>query len=421
MRLLNVQTLKLETFFGALPPRYAILSHTWEEEEVLYADIQDPAAPFPTNRLGASKVKESCEQAKRYGFDYIWIDTCCIDKTSSAELSESINSMFAWYRQADICFAYLADIDTPNATSKVSIEKSRWFTRGWTLQELLAPRQVIFYNSQWSEIGRREPDAVTPDNSLFLEVLVKATGIPSSILCRFDADPCGLSDFDGEGRHDMRLFNGTCQVCSRKDTFPVFLNERFSNAQKMSWAARRVTTRREDQAYCLLGLFSVNMSLLYGEGDNAFLRLQEEIIRKSDEASLLAFNHSAINFGELQRLAGNLLAPSAHYFEDSPIRLSPSSRSQSMHRITVDSKTIGLRLFICPDDGRSKSQFWLGILPSCYEDDLAARPALLLERVSYDDTLFIKVLVREITVRPVITEINIKQNALGKLSHPFLA
>lgn len=414
MRLLNVRTLKLESFFGKQPPPYAILSHTWEQEELLYADIQDPAAPFPVLKIGAYKVKKSCTQALQHGFDYIWIDTCCIDKTSSAELSESINSMFAWYRHADICFAYLGDIDVPYATVKVPVERSRWLTRGWTLQELIAPRQVIFYNNRWKEIGRREPDAAIFDNSQFLSVLAKATGIPSSVLCRRGAGPCALRNLfeqATEEQHDMRLYNGICQVCSGRDTFPAFLKERYSNAQKMSWAARRVTTRRDDQAYCLLGIFEVNMPLLYGEGDVAFIRLQEEIMRKSDDSSLLAFDHfkleSPWKTGEL-----GLLAPSARFFEDSAIRLPRSSRMQTMNRITVDSKLIGLRLLMCPDDGSYSSRFWLGILPCRYEHDLAARPALVLESVSHDDAILSRVLVKEVIVRPVTTELHIEERSI---------
>ncbi|KAM7195915.1 Heterokaryon incompatibility protein (HET) domain containing protein [Naviculisporaceae sp. PSN 640] len=427
MRLLNVHTLKLETFFGEMPPRYAILSHTWEEEELLYADIQDPAASFPTHKRGAQKVLQSCKKAQELVLDYIWVDTCCIDKTSSAELSESINSMFAWYRQAAKCFAYLADIYVPNATSELSIRESRWFTRGWTLQELIAPRQVIFYNHQWLEIGRREPDATNSYSKRFLDILVEATGMPSSLLCRMDAGLCALGGSYGRvnriiKEHDMRLYYGTCQVCHQADTLPLFLKETFSNAQKMSWAARRVTTRREDQAYCLLGLFGVNMPLLYGEGDLAFIRLQDEIMSNSDDSSLLAFDYFNPPHTPLMPVdPGLLLAPSACYFADSPMRLSRSVRTRTLSQIAVDSKTIGLRMFICPDDGRSKSRLWLGILPSRYQHDLATRPGLLLKSLSDDNTVFSRVLANIVKVQPVEMVIHVKQGSLygpGKLSHP---
>ncbi|KAK4207909.1 heterokaryon incompatibility protein-domain-containing protein [Rhypophila decipiens] len=413
MRLLNARTLKLESFFGTQPPPYAILSHTWEQEEVLFADIQDKKTPFPDHKLGAYKVKKSCTQARQLGFDHVWIDTCCIDKTSSAELSESINSMFAWYRQADICFAFLGDVNDTNSAVKATVEGSRWFTRGWTLQELVAPRQVIFFDSQWKEIGRREPDGEV-NNSAFLDMLGRATRIPSSLLCRDAAGPCslgGLYQKANEKQHPMRLYHGTCQGCSRKDTLPMFLRDRFSNAQKMSWAARRVTTRREDQAYCMLGLFCVNMPLLYGEGEAAFIRLQEEILRKSDDPSLLAFDH--FNMGKAwYTVDTGLLAPSALSFQDSQIRLPRSSRIQTLNRMTLDSKTISLHLLLCPDNGRSRSRLWLAILPCRYEDDLAARPALLLESVSHDNTVFSRVLVKEITVRPVATELNIREKSI---------
>ena len=111
MRLLSTESLRLESFFRGSMPQYAILSHTWETEEVLFDDIRDPAQPLPTHKKGFLKLMCSCAQARRDGYRYIWIDTCCIDKSSSAELSESINSMFRWYANSARCYAYLGDID----------------------------------------------------------------------------------------------------------------------------------------------------------------------------------------------------------------------------------------------------------------------------------------------------------------------
>lgn len=131
MRLLNVHTLKLESFFNNLPP-YAILSHCWEEEEVIFCDLADSEAA--KTKQGIDKINKTCEQSAKDGLDYCWIDTCCIDKSSSAELSEAINSMFAWYKNSNKCYAYLSDVEGPH-----DFHRSKWFTRAWTLQELLAP------------------------------------------------------------------------------------------------------------------------------------------------------------------------------------------------------------------------------------------------------------------------------------------
>lgn len=189
-------------------------------------------------------------------FNRQWMDTCCIDKSSSAELSEAINSMFAWYQQADVCLVYLHDVDSsldPSTPGSVrnSLRSSDWFNRGWTLQELVAPSVVYFHGSDWRSIGSR---------TSLKAVLSEITSI------------------------DVDLFShGRLS--------------RYSIAQKMSWAAKRETTRVEDEAYCLMGLFDINMPLLYGEGRKAFRRLQEEIIRRSDDQSI--FVHASNDDGSI--------------------------------------------------------------------------------------------------------------------------
>ena len=152
MWLLNTTTLILEDFQSD-PPPYAILSHTWNKEEVLFQEIGSPECK---GKLRYQKLKLCCVQAKADGLQYVWVDTCCIDKRSSAELSEAINSMFRWYSKAHLCYAYLADVEL--LTEEVCLESfgaSRWFTRGFTLQELLAPMDLIFYDKHWSEIGSK--------------------------------------------------------------------------------------------------------------------------------------------------------------------------------------------------------------------------------------------------------------------------
>jgi hypothetical protein len=152
MRLLNTKTHELSVFVENFSPVYAILSHTWGSEEVLYHHITSGTKEW--HRLdGAAKVLKSCEIALSQGYYWIWIDTCCIDKSSSAELSESINSMFRWYEKSGICIAYLADISKDDFLA--GHQTSRWFSRGWTLQELIAPQTVGFWDSDWIYIDTR--------------------------------------------------------------------------------------------------------------------------------------------------------------------------------------------------------------------------------------------------------------------------
>ncbi|KAK6063021.1 het domain-containing protein [Seiridium cupressi] len=146
MRLLNVETLQLKTFLRNAP-KYAILSHTWGKEEILFEDIQRGDRRW-MSKQAASKLTGCCSKAKTHGYGHVWIDTCCIDKSSSAELSEAINSMYKWYQNSAVCCAYLGDL-----ASKVSLPKLAeclWFTRGWTLQELIAPNDVRLYGRDWS-------------------------------------------------------------------------------------------------------------------------------------------------------------------------------------------------------------------------------------------------------------------------------
>lgn len=254
MRLLHAQTLEFEDFASPeTTPKYAILSHTWGDEEVTYEDMR-VNRESAESKAGYQKIRGCAWQTLEDGLEYFWIDTCCIDKSSSAELSEAINSMFRWYQKAEVCYAYLIDIpsglgrladDQPKQRAwRAKFVSSRWFTRGWTLQELIAPRRLVFYASSWKRIATRQ---------MFANVIGDRTGIPGGILC----DPTELA--------------GT------------------SVAARMSWASDRQTSRPEDLAYCLMGLFDVNMPMLYGEGEKAFIRLQEEIIKTSDDMSIFAW------------------------------------------------------------------------------------------------------------------------------------
>ncbi|OOF95043.1 hypothetical protein ASPCADRAFT_507032 [Aspergillus carbonarius ITEM 5010] len=243
MRLLQVSDLKLVEFLPDSIPPYAILSHTWGKDEVLFEDILNNTA---TNKSAYVKVEGAAKQASANNLEYVWIDNCCIDKSSSAELSEALNSMFAWYENASVCYAYLSDVPSNVNVNDPASEftRSRWFTRGFTLQELLAPREVIFFSSAWEVIGKKTE---------LYEILSAITGIGIQYL-----------------RHKAPLSSA-------------------SIANRMSWVANRETSRPEDIAYCLLGIFNINMPLLYGERDRAFIRLQEEIMRQSDDQSIFAW------------------------------------------------------------------------------------------------------------------------------------
>jgi hypothetical protein len=264
MRLLNATNFELRDFLqGDIPP-YAILSHTWgdSQEEVLFQDMAD--LEKARMKPGFQKIDGCCRQARQ--FDWVWVDSCCIDKSSSAELSEAINSMFQWYKDSHICYAYLSDVVSSPALvwkSRPSsdFEYSRWFSRGWTLQELIAPDVLHFFNRDWENIATR---------ASFASILEKITGIPDRV-------------FHGED------ITKHCVL------------------EKMSWARTRKTTRIEDIAYSLLGLFDINMPLLYGEGTRAFTRLQEEILKTSGDYSLFAWEDD-------QNIVENIFASSPSQF-----------------------------------------------------------------------------------------------------------
>lgn len=280
MRLINVRSYKLETFLGSQTPPYAILSHTWGKHEISFEQMQSQGFPAelstdgmhtdPTD--GYMKIFYACQQARSDGLEYAWVDTCCIDKSSSAEISEAINSMFHWYRQAEFCYAYLSDVQRPENPGEVrsQFRHSKWFTRGWTLQELLAPMKLRFYCQEWQLIG--------PITALYATI-EDITGIKTLYL--------------------------------QKDWSP-FMFRHASIATRMSWASKRETTRLEDMAYSLLGIFDVNMPLLYGEGEKAFIRLQEEIMKQSDDETILAWGYGRA--GRNEYFEHGFLATSPRYF-----------------------------------------------------------------------------------------------------------
>ncbi|KAK4580400.1 hypothetical protein LTR86_000603 [Recurvomyces mirabilis] len=266
-------------FHGVLEPEkvtYAILSHRWyaEGKDVLFDDIANQHLTSVASREGWKKLNYASAQAAKDGIQYFWVDTCCIDRRNSAELSEAINSMYYWYKSAKCCYAYLWDIDpTCPDLSERSIDTTQpghhlqtfldsdWFTRGWTLQEMIAPPEVRFYGEAWNFIGTAERLAVP---------------------------------IAGKTRVAVEVLKGLANV------------HRYSIAQRMSWAANRTTTRIEDRAYSLLGLLGISMPMLYGERHNAFIRLQEEIIGHSGDDSILAWQPDS----NVDNSPGRLLAGS---------------------------------------------------------------------------------------------------------------
>ncbi|KAL8662320.1 MAG: hypothetical protein Q9202_004849 [Teloschistes flavicans] len=274
MRLLHTSTLTFREFFDSQVPDYAILSHRWTDHEVSFEEFpryreQDWGPEY-------AKIKDCCKHAQARGWQLVWIDTCCIDKRSSAELNEAINSMYRWYKGAEVCWAYLADVlitsdgydnDERLALRHAQFLASQWFTRGWTLQELLAPRELIFLDRNWKTIGSKK----------------------------------SLKDDVSQAAH-----------ITKRD-LTVYDARQLSIAKKLSWLSRRKTTRVEDMAYCMLGLCGVNMPLLYGEGERAFIRLQHEIIKTSDDESIFAW---FCRYGSDEQ-ASSILAPSPEAFKRS--------------------------------------------------------------------------------------------------------
>lgn len=243
MRLLNVNTLDFAEFVGDKVPRYAIASHRWYADE---PTVEALIYKYNTNSDGYRKVEQFCNFTIQWDPDihWLWIDTCCVDKKSSAELQEVINSMFRWYANAEVCFAFLHDVRPTTMGWRCvlgDLQRSVWFNRGWTLQELLAPQTVVFLNVDWEIIGHKGQFSSWPSENNLNEYIAATTGIPEEVLVDYS--------------HSKTL------------TYEV----------RMAWAARRTTTRIEDKAYCLLGIFDLYMPLIYGEGNAAHGRLLSEI------------------------------------------------------------------------------------------------------------------------------------------------
>ncbi|RFU79815.1 rna 3 -terminal phosphate cyclase [Trichoderma arundinaceum] len=334
MRLLNTKTLQFEQFsnhggYNTLlkkgsdlvgkraTPRYAILSHTWGEGEVILQDMQSRDRSAAKKKHGWRKLEDSCKRATRDGFDYIWIDTCCIDKTNAAELAEAINSMFQWYKDSALCYAFLEDCQGPLPYRKTSSSADipRWYSRGWTLQELIAPKIVHFYSMEWQFLGTKDTHAAE---------ISRVTGIDTYAL----------------GGGDV---------------------SRISVARRMSWVANRKTTRLEDMAYSVMGIFDISMPLLYGEGPKAFTRLQEEIMQKTDDQSVFCWNQvdAKGSFRGDNSEGNGLLAFSPSFFASASSIARFYSPRPGRRQTVVTSQGAVVNLLLCHDiSSRSNDGFF---------------------------------------------------------------
>ncbi|GAB7324341.1 hypothetical protein MBLNU13_g08297t1 [Cladosporium sp. NU13] len=277
MRVLDTKTLEFREFPDLPDKPYAILSHRWGSAEITYKKYRKSRDSIQ-RRAGYKKVVDFCRIARQRDFRYAWVDTCCIDKRSSAELSEAINSMYRWYKESTECYVYLEDYRFWDPSPLGACE---WFKRGWTLQELLAPRHCVFFTANWDVIGHkhyyRNPRCACESSNSNID-----HNNTSSKPTSFDHGPNLLQQLVAATKIPGSMLTGITEISTA------------SVARRMSWASHRSTSRIEDRAYSLLGIFDINMPLLYGERTKAFRRLQEEIIRTSNDPSIFAFGRDQL-------------------------------------------------------------------------------------------------------------------------------
>ncbi|KAF2433517.1 HET-domain-containing protein [Tothia fuscella] len=307
-----------------LPP-YAILSHTWTEgQEVTYDELR---AGVGKGKTGYAKIRFCGERAAHDGLQYFWVDTCCINKSNRGELREAIASMFRWYRRAAKCYVYLSDVSQRRregsnkhtaSTQEQAFRKSRWFTRGWTLQELLAPMSVEFFSKEGSRLG---------DKQHLKQQIHEITGLPLPVL---------------QGGH---LYQ-------------------FSVNERMSWTETRRTTLEEDLAYSLLGIFDVNIPLHYGEGKvNAFARLRQEIDKLDKCIQDLHITNPLSDKKRIEGTKGGLLEDSYRWILDNLDF--QTWRSDQQSRL----------LWVKGDPGKGKTMLLCGIINELHKS--IAQTALL--------------------------------------------
>jgi hypothetical protein len=313
MRLLqynSVGQLSLKEFHQEIP-EYAILSHTWGVEEVTFEDLQNGTG---TKKAGYKKIRFCGEQASRDSLKYFWVDTCCINKTNYTELQYTINSMFRWYRNATRCYVYMSDVTNPLLDTNFNFYpeswdseffKSKWFTRGWTLQELLAPRSVEFFCREGSRLG---------DKSSLKDQIHAITGIPAPAL----------------------------------QEAPLF---RFSAEERISWMDRRQTTFEVDRVYSILGILDVKTPLFKDtDVTTAFERLQKIIDKREKCIKDLRLTDPRDDKNRIEDTKGGLL-------EDSYRWIFGTSDFKQWH-----SDQLSPLLWIKGDPGKGKTMLLCGII-----------------------------------------------------------
>ncbi|KAJ9661385.1 hypothetical protein H2198_001953 [Neophaeococcomyces mojaviensis] len=322
IRLVDTGTLALHEVEDSDQPDYTymILSHRWSGTgEVSYDDLSSSHFDLSTPRF--KKLVGFCSPARSHGYRYVWVDTCCINKNSTVDVQQAINSMYRWYKESKVCVAYLEDV----GPGRKPFSASEWFERGWTLQELIAPKTVWFYNHDWESIGEKT-DLVT--------VLSNVTGIPAGVLSG-DISP---------------------QSCSV--------------AQRMSWVAKRKTKRIEDRAYGLVGLFDVSLQSIYGEREKAFRQLQEQIVKRyNDDHSIFAWRM------ENDEEYSGLFAPSPDSFYNSRYVVAQMGSPEFLH----DNRGISLELPTRP----FRMETYIAML-SVIDTSQARQCAILLARLPND-------------------------------------
>lgn len=292
MRLLNTDTLELHEFTDGLEPPYAILSHTWGSQEVSYVDYTEGRG---LDGYGYQKIRNLCSTVKTYHIEWAWIHSCCVDRTSSAELSEAMNSSYEWFQRSEVCFVHLADIQISSPgdivlgkqAGRKDFVDSRWFTRSWTLHELLAPREVIFLDRDCTPIGYKGSHSARVASLENLNDKITAiTGIETRYLLQFTPTDASVSE-------------------------------------RLEWARNRKYAHVEDVAYSLVGLFQVQMPIRYGEGTVAFTRLKREIER----------GHRSVGASFITRGFSRTSALSIKDTEGNPMYMNAAGRRRERHTV----------------------------------------------------------------------------------------
>lgn len=244
----------VETFF-----EYVMFSHKWEEtcnepsfQDVLGKSVYHDLERSPTNE----KLRKFCEIVRETGYRWAWSDTCCIDRTNSFMLNKAIVSMYRWYKESALTLALLSSIVPPS--KRGDLRDSIWMTRAWTLQELLAPRAIRFYDSEW-KLYLNDPHHDHRVSPIINAELAAAVSVTSKTISAFHPGDLGV-------REKLRL------------------------------ASTRSSTKEEDIAYSLFGIFASDLQPNYGEGKDALGRLLEEIVHRSGDITVLAWTGSSSRF-----------------------------------------------------------------------------------------------------------------------------